>query len=74
MVLDRHAATHLHQQGGQGVGIKVDIKGLAQLLGHRNIEKTALYTHIEEEELLAAVLKLQESRAAWGVTRRKQFG
>jgi len=64
----RHTfATHLHQQG-------VDINRLAQLLGHSNLEKTALYTHIEEEELLAAVLKLQESRAAWGVTCRKQPG
>ncbi len=61
----RHSfATHLHQKG-------VDINRLAQLLGHSNIEKTAIYTHTEENELTAAVLKLKESRVAWGVTRKR---
>lgn len=63
----RHSfATHLHQKG-------VDINRLAQLLGHTNIEKTAIYTHTEEKELTAAVLKLKESEVAWGVTRKKRL-
>ncbi len=61
----RHSfATHLHQKG-------VDINRLAQLLGHSNIEKTAIYTHTEDNELTAAVLKLKESGVAWGVTRKR---
>ena len=36
----------------------VDINRLAQLLGHANIEKTAIYTHTEDEELTEAVRKL----------------
>ena len=49
----RHSfATHLHQKG-------VDINRLSQLLGHANIEKTVIYTHTEDEELIAAVKKLE---------------
>jgi integrase/recombinase XerD len=44
-------ATHLHQKG-------VDINRLAQLLGHANIEKTAIYTHTDDAELMEAVKKL----------------
>ncbi|MDO9566537.1 MAG: tyrosine-type recombinase/integrase [Candidatus Desulfaltia sp.] len=48
----RHSfATHLHQKG-------VDINRLALLLGHANIEKTATYTHTEDDELIEAVQKL----------------
>ena len=48
----RHSfATHLHQKG-------VDIHRLSQLLGHVNIEKTAIYTHTEDEELVEAVSNL----------------
>lgn len=55
----RHTfATHLHQKG-------VDINRLAELLGHSNIEKTAVYTHTEYGELAAAVLKLKEGRVVW---------
>ncbi len=54
----RHSfATHLHQKG-------VDINRLAQLLGHANIEKTAIYTHTEDEELIEAVRKLESSPEA----------
>jgi len=53
----RHSfATHLHQRG-------VDINRLARLLGHSNIEKTATYTHTDDEELTQAVLKLKEDGA-----------
>jgi len=55
----RHSfATHLHQKG-------VDINRLAQLLGHSNIEKTAIYTHTEDGELTQAVLKLKEDGVVW---------
>jgi integrase/recombinase XerD len=55
----RHSfATHLHQKG-------VDINRLALLLGHSNIEKTAIYTHTDDEELTQAVLKLKEDGAVW---------
>ena len=55
----RHSfATHLHQKG-------VDINCLAQLLGHVNIEKTAIYTHTEDAQLTEAVLKLKERRAVY---------
>lgn len=48
----RHSfATHLHQKG-------IDINALSLLLGHDNIEKTAIYTHTEDEELIAAIQKL----------------
>jgi len=58
----RHTfATHLHQK-------KVDINRLAQLLGHSNIEKTAVYTHTEDDELTAAVLKLREGRVIWRIS------
>ncbi len=54
----RHSfATHLHQKG-------VDINRLSQLLGHANIEKTAIYTHTEDEELIEAVRKLESSPEA----------
>lgn len=57
----RHTfATHLHQKG-------VDINRLAELLGHTNIEKTAVYTHTEDSELTAAVLKLKEGRVVWRI-------
>jgi len=57
-VLRHTFATHLHQKG-------VDIYRLAQLLGHANIEKTMIYTHLEDEELSRAVMKLKEERAKW---------
>jgi len=44
-------ATHLFRQG-------VDINRLAQLLGHANIEKTAIYTHTDIEELKKAITLL----------------
>ena len=48
----RHSfATHLHEQG-------VDVFRLMQLLGHVNIEKTAIYTHIKDKELMESVEKL----------------
>ena len=48
----RHSfATHLHQKG-------VDIYRLKELMGHANIEKTAIYTHTEDDELIEAVGKL----------------
>jgi len=51
----RHSfATHLNQKG-------VDINRLSQLLGHANIEKTAIYTHTEDGELIEAVSKLESS-------------
>jgi len=57
----RHTfATHLHQKG-------VDINRLAELLGHTNIEKTAIYTHTEYGELTAAVLKLKDGRVVWRI-------
>ncbi|MEW5920167.1 MAG: tyrosine-type recombinase/integrase [Bacillota bacterium] len=58
----RHSfATHLHQKG-------VDINRLAQLLGHSNIEKTAIYTHTEDDELTEAVLRLKEGKAVYKKT------
>ncbi|MEW5920181.1 MAG: tyrosine-type recombinase/integrase [Bacillota bacterium] len=49
----RHSfATHLHQKG-------VDIYRLMELLGHVNIEKTAIYTHIKDDELTEAIKKLE---------------
>lgn len=60
----RHSfATHLHQKG-------VDINRLALLLGHSNIEKTAIYTHTDDEELTQAVLKLKEDGAVWESAKR----
>ena len=57
----RHSfVTHLHQKG-------VDINCLAQLLGHVNIEKTAVYTHIEDDVLTEAVLKLKEDGVVWRI-------
>lgn len=45
----RHTfATHLYRQG-------VDINRLSLLLGHANIEKTAIYTHTDDEELKKAI-------------------
>ena len=49
----RHSfATHLHEQG-------VDVFRLMQLLGHVNIEKTAIYTHIKDKELMETVSWLE---------------
>ena len=57
----RHSfSTHLHQKG-------VDINCLAQLLGHTNIEKTAIYTHTEDDQLTEAVLKLKEDGVVWRI-------
>lgn len=48
----RHTfATHLHQN-------KVDIYRISALLGHSNIENTAIYTHTDDALLREAVLKL----------------
>lgn len=48
----RHTfATHLHEKG-------VDIYRIMQLLGHVNIEKTAIYTHIKDQELIETVERL----------------
>ncbi len=61
----RHSfATHLHQKGA-------DINRLAQLLGHANIEKTAIYTHTEDDQLTEAVLKLKEQRAVYKKRRNR---
>ena len=49
--LNRPAATIHFRQG-------VDINRLAQLLGHANIEKTAIYTHTDIEELKKAITLL----------------
>ena len=55
----RHGcATHLLQGGA-------DVRHVQQLLGHKSLDTTAIYTHVQPEDLAQAVSKAHPRERAW---------
>ena len=55
----RHGcATHLLQGGA-------DVRHVQQLLGHKRLDTTAIYTHVQPEDLAQAVSKAHPRERAW---------